>query len=323
MTEAVDNVRERLRRAALELVAAHGFEATSYQDLARAVGVTKAAVYYHYRSKDDLLAELVDPLVVDLEALLRRAEGGRLAAGPRALLEGYLGLLLGHRPLVALVVQDAAVVNHPAVGRRLAEQHRRLQALLVGPGADAAAEARAAAAVGALRRPLLVLPEADFSRLRDVLVDAAARALGPVATPGAPTEGGSPSGPAEEVALRAAATFAAEPQSAAAARRFVAATLAGWRLEEATDVVALLTNELVTNSVRHADTDVRVALCLRGERLRVEVADDDERLPAPNLAQGTSASGRGLVLVDTLAAAWGMERHGGKRKAVWFEVVVG
>ncbi len=118
---------------------------------------------------------------------------------------------------------------------------------------------------------------------------------------------------------RAGAHFPAEAASAAAARRFVAATLKTWRQDRLEEVATLLVSELVANVVLHAGTDLDVRLRLIAGGVRVEVHDQSPRLPDRKRYSATSAPGRGLVLVDQLARAWGSEpMQGGK--AVWFEL---
>src|SRR4029453_15626227 len=53
----------RIARLALARFRVGGFVGTSIADLAGALGVSKAAIYYHYRSKDALLHHLIDPLL--------------------------------------------------------------------------------------------------------------------------------------------------------------------------------------------------------------------------------------------------------------------
>lgn len=86
------------------------------------------------------------------------------------------------------------------------------------------------------------------------------------------------------------------------------------------DVVALLTSELVTNVVLHADGEARVRVAVEPRTVRVEVADDHPGQPEARSVSGESITGRGLHIVDVLADRWGIERDGGTAKTVWFEL---
>lgn len=95
-----------------------GFVGTSIADLAGALGVSKAAIYYHYRSKDTLLHRLIDPLLDAIDACLQDHNQPRRTA--QQLLSAYLAILLAHREVVPLITTDVAVLNHPNIGPRCA-----------------------------------------------------------------------------------------------------------------------------------------------------------------------------------------------------------
>jgi anti-sigma regulatory factor (Ser/Thr protein kinase) len=108
-------------------------------------------------------------------------------------------------------------------------------------------------------------------------------------------------------------------RSGSKARRFVAEALERWDCSDALDTVQLLVSEVVTNAVVHAGARPTVAVILLPEAVRIEVADDNPAGLAPREAAEEDESGRGLLLLDSLAAKWGVDasEHG---KTVWFEV---
>jgi DNA-binding NarL/FixJ family response regulator len=115
------------------------------------------------------------------------------------------------------------------------------------------------------------------------------------------------------------ARLAAQPQSAASARRFVDETLQRWECEELFDVVGLLTSELVTNAILHAQSEIELNVSMTPDAIRIDVVDHSANMPAPRTPAEEDTSGRGLGLVAALATAWGVdERPGGK--SVWFEL---
>jgi phosphoserine phosphatase RsbU/P len=108
------------------------------------------------------------------------------------------------------------------------------------------------------------------------------------------------------------------------ARRIVAAALDRPEQEEMRDVATLLVSELVTNAVVHAASAVDLEVDATAESVTVRVRDADTG-PLVMRAGGGSEldeGGRGLLLVDRLADAWGTEHHAG-RKTVWFRVAIG
>jgi serine phosphatase RsbU (regulator of sigma subunit)/anti-sigma regulatory factor (Ser/Thr protein kinase) len=108
-------------------------------------------------------------------------------------------------------------------------------------------------------------------------------------------------------------------------RAFLHEKLRLWGWRAVSYEVELLATELVTNALVHADSDVDVRLREYPDRIRVEVRDCDPRppLPAPITVteQGDidAEHGRGLVIVEAMASAWG-NSPSGRGKSVWFEV---
>lgn len=119
----------------------------------------------------------------------------------------------------------------------------------------------------------------------------------------------------------AQATLPAEPASAAAARRFVRATLLAWRLPDFLDAATLLVSELVTNAILHAGSTSVLSIGYDDGVLRVGVADSAPGRVQQRSYPSDAGTGRGLVLIDALAAAWGSAATAGG-KQVWFELDV-
>lgn len=106
-------------------------------------------------------------------------------------------------------------------------------------------------------------------------------------------------------------------------RRALRELLRQWGRPGRSEIAELLTSELVTNALIHTDTDAVLTATVGPGGLRVEVRDFVARRPrlrVPNADDGTH--GRGLVLVQSLADAWGVRAHG-VGKAVWFELDAG
>lgn len=103
------------------------------------------------------------------------------------------------------------------------------------------------------------------------------------------------------------------------ARRFVKRALERWAIQSELDVIELLVSELVTNSVVHAGSDVEVSVSVVSDRVRVAVFDSSREPLTLREVGPESASGRGLVMLDALASAWGTEFTPGG-KSIWFEV---
>ena len=116
----------------------------------------------------------------------------------------------------------------------------------------------------------------------------------------------------------ASCMFEPDASQVALARRFATAALDAWGLEA--DDIELLVSELATNAVLHARSDFWIRIVALADRVRVEVSDQNSRLPSFSVVPADAYSGRGLMLVQASAAAWGVEAHSDDGKTIWFEV---
>jgi anti-sigma regulatory factor (Ser/Thr protein kinase) len=114
--------------------------------------------------------------------------------------------------------------------------------------------------------------------------------------------------------------FGNSPRAVSDARHFVVAVLADVP-QVVVDEVAVMVSELVTNCVRHTDTDFVVRVEHDRRRVRVEVTDFGGGMPTPRVPPVSEPSGRGLRIVRELSDAFGVrpldDRPG---KTVWFFV---
>lgn len=91
------------------------------------------------------------------------------------------------------------------------------------------------------------------------------------------------------------------------------------QVEDLAADVGLVASELASNAVRHAATSFEVVLDFGGGRVRVEVRDGSTATPRRDEAAGRGTTGRGLVVVDRLTVAWGVEPTA-RGKVVWAEL---
>ncbi|MGW1835641.1 ATP-binding SpoIIE family protein phosphatase [Streptomyces sp. NPDC002067] len=115
----------------------------------------------------------------------------------------------------------------------------------------------------------------------------------------------------------------AEPERIAEARGQIRDVLHDWADPEQVDAAVLLVSEVVTNVLTHTDGDALLVVELSGpagtRRMRVDVADGSDELPHRRSPGELASSGRGLVLMELLAGAWGVEPRG-DGKSTWFEI---
>lgn len=106
------------------------------------------------------------------------------------------------------------------------------------------------------------------------------------------------------------------------ARRFTRDRLKTWGLSGVADNAILMISELVTNAILHGGEGAVLTLTFDDFKVRAEVRDSSPALPVVRSYSETATTGRGMVIVDALAAAWGtFSVDGGK--VVWFELAAG
>jgi CheY-like chemotaxis protein len=120
--------------------------------------------------------------------------------------------------------------------------------------------------------------------------------------------------------IEAAIDLPHAPSSARLARQFVADRVCEWHLDALLDDALLVTSELTTNAVTHAESTCRIRLSVSPATLRIDVLDRGSGTPEPRPESRTAENGRGLHLVDALTTAWGLEVLPGEGKLVWAEL---
>jgi len=173
--------KTRIVDAAVALFAEHGVGGTSLQMIADAIGVTKAAVYHQFKTKDEIVLAVAEAELARLEAVLDVAETAPTPEQARdALVGGIVDLAVERRHMENTLLGDPVLVRffaHHEPFRRLMD---RLYGLLMG--GDTGSDARLPAAMltaaigGAVMHPLVA--DLDDDTLRAELLRLARRFLG-------------------------------------------------------------------------------------------------------------------------------------------------
>jgi AcrR family transcriptional regulator len=146
------DTRSRVQKVALELFAEQGYEKTSLREIAERLGVTKAALYYHFKSKEDIVHSFTDDYFAEIDDLVDWAKDQpRNDETRREILDRYVGLVLSGGEVFRFLEQNRASVQAMETGKdRFARFRGRLDALvelLAGPDAPLRDRVRATAAV--------------------------------------------------------------------------------------------------------------------------------------------------------------------------------
>jgi AcrR family transcriptional regulator len=126
--------RERVVQAAVALFAKHGVHGTSLQMIADRVGVGKAAVYYQFRSKEDIVLEVLRPSIGDIARFIKIAEALPDARQQRAVaVSGLVEMVVRHRQLAVMFYGDPAIDQLIVCEPEFKAVADRLRELLEGP----------------------------------------------------------------------------------------------------------------------------------------------------------------------------------------------
>ena len=174
------DTRARILDAALDVFSEHGFEGSSLQQIADRLDLTKAALYYYFRSKDELLKALVAPAIAGVEEILDACSGEPdTPARRKEFMKEYLDYFLRQRRLIAYISRDLATLAHPAISAGNEERRARMEAILAGSDLDFSDQVRVTMAFGGIQSAIAQYPDADEAELRDALLEASAALLKP------------------------------------------------------------------------------------------------------------------------------------------------
>jgi AcrR family transcriptional regulator len=175
------DTRSRAQKVALELFAEQGYEKTSLREIAERLGVTKAALYYHFKSKEDIVHSFTDDYFAEIDALLDWAnDQPRSDETRREVLDRYVTVVLGGSEVFRFLEQNRASMQAMQAGKEhVHERFRdRLDALvdvLAGSGAPLRDRVRATTAVLAVGATcVFYLPKVDdHDKLRAIVLEMA------------------------------------------------------------------------------------------------------------------------------------------------------
>src|SRR5215469_10144376 len=144
------DTRSRLRELALQLFAEQGYEQTSLREIAERLGVTKAALYYYFKSKEDIVRSLVEDYMTELDQLIAWGKDQPRSAQTRTeIVNRYLDIVVNGTAVFRLLHQNQAAVSALAAtkgrGELFRERMDALVDLLTEPGAPLRDQIRAAA----------------------------------------------------------------------------------------------------------------------------------------------------------------------------------
>ncbi|WP_327678241.1 TetR/AcrR family transcriptional regulator [Kitasatospora sp. NBC_00458] len=130
------DTRARIVAVALELFSEHGYERTSLREIADRLGVTKAALYYHFKTKEDIVHGIVATTAAPIDELI--AWGREQEWSPEVrdeLIRRFAAGMSERAPLLRFFQENQPALRDLSAGREFRERMMALIRLVHGPGA--------------------------------------------------------------------------------------------------------------------------------------------------------------------------------------------
>ena len=177
--EQARQTRQGIVDTAQRLFSERGYEGASLQDIADEMGLTKAAVYYHFPSKADILRAIVVPTFHALNDLLDIAETKRSRTDRmRVIVDGLVDMLVMHREALSILAANPTTDTDTDADHEGAFEAMRQRAITLLYGENPSTDQRAAVhlTVGVVTA-VPALADLPAEELRETLVRACTRLL--------------------------------------------------------------------------------------------------------------------------------------------------
>lgn len=172
-----EGTRERILAEATEMFTRHGYHRTTLRLLADRLGITKAAILYHFPAKDRIVVALMEPFIVAIEEAIEHAAALPFPESRRALLDGILDGYLANQQLLLMARTDASIFTHEETYQRFMRMPGRVIEIIVGPDAPLEDKVWAVQLMGTLGDSVLLFGDAPKAELREAILHGTLRLL--------------------------------------------------------------------------------------------------------------------------------------------------
>ncbi|GAA1711022.1 TetR/AcrR family transcriptional regulator [Streptomyces yatensis] len=170
------DTRQRIQDVALELFAERGYEKTSLREIAEHLEVTKAALYYHFKTKEDIVLSLFQDLGRPLDELITWGEQQpRTLETKQELLRRYSAALDIGEPLMRFMQENQATVRELSIGQIFKNRMFAMSALIRDPEAPMVDQVRSVTALFSMHARMFALQaiEGDAEDKRKAVLEVA------------------------------------------------------------------------------------------------------------------------------------------------------
>ncbi|WP_163738108.1 TetR/AcrR family transcriptional regulator [Phytoactinopolyspora halotolerans] len=172
----VRDTRQRIHGIALELFVSQGFANTTMQDIADRLGLTKAALYYHFPTKHDLIRSVLQPGIDDVERFLSEMSA-EAPSSQREILERFFDLNYAHRMAFLALSLDPSGLAEVDAENWIPRLASTFQLLLFGADATNEQRIRAVIVANGLSRCATLFTDIPHDELRATAVNVALQTL--------------------------------------------------------------------------------------------------------------------------------------------------
>ncbi|MFF4755179.1 TetR/AcrR family transcriptional regulator [Streptomyces sp. NPDC002514] len=170
------NTRQRIQDVALELFAEQGYEKTSLREIAERLEVTKAALYYHFKTKEEIIVSLFEDLTKPVEELIAWGERQpHTLETKREIIRRYSESLAGAAPLFRFMQENQATVRELRIGESFKDRMRGMRDIIIDRDADLVDQVRCVSALFTLHAGMFIHQdlEGDPEKKREAVLEVA------------------------------------------------------------------------------------------------------------------------------------------------------
>jgi AcrR family transcriptional regulator len=163
MTRRRSDTREQIRQVALELFAEQGYEKTSLREIAERLGVTKAALYYHFKTKEDIVTSLFEDFHAEVDTMMDWArEQPPTPETRRDFIRRYAEIIRGPGgALMRFMQENGPAVRDLKAGDDMRERFQSFAEILVDKQASLPDQIRARLSIFSLHMSVFVTRDMD------------------------------------------------------------------------------------------------------------------------------------------------------------------
>src|SRR5262245_55998348 len=156
------DTRQRIQDVALELFAEQGYEKTSLREIAERLDVTKAALYYHFKTKEEILVSIFEDLSQPIQDLIEwgKAQPQTLET-KQEIIRRYSDILASASPLFRFMQENQGTVKELRIGEMFRNRMMGMRDILIDPAAELVDQVRCVSAMFTLHAGMFVLNDLE------------------------------------------------------------------------------------------------------------------------------------------------------------------